>query len=139
VVAQHAPELYAIERCWRDLLRHHLANRCFAPVQHPGGEGQVQGLGIGQRRGDHLRRLLGRAGRRATGARLVLQPGQARLPNRWSRSRTLPAVRRSSAAIAGTIWPWLACQTVRARSPCRAGAVRAWASFSLAIRSASVT
>jgi len=44
----------------------------------------------------------------------------------------------SPAAIAGAIRPWLACQTMRARSTCRAGAVRDWASFSIATRSASV-
>jgi transposase len=27
---KYAPELNAIERCWRDLKRHHLANRTFA-------------------------------------------------------------------------------------------------------------
>jgi hypothetical protein len=29
---KHAPELNAIEHCWRDLKRHHLANRTFADV-----------------------------------------------------------------------------------------------------------
>jgi hypothetical protein len=47
------------------------------PVERPGGEGQVQALGIGQRRGDHLRHLLGRVGWRATGARPILQTGYA--------------------------------------------------------------
>jgi hypothetical protein len=46
-------------------------------VERPGGEGQIQALGIGQRRGDHPCHLLGRVGRRATGARPILQPGQA--------------------------------------------------------------
>jgi hypothetical protein len=58
--------------------------------------------------------------------------------NRLIQARTVPAVRRSSAAIAGAIRPWLACRTMRARSTCRAGAVREWASFSIAIRSTSV-
>jgi hypothetical protein len=47
------------------------------PVQRPGGEGQVEALGIGQRRGDHRRHLLGRVGRRAADARPILQPGHA--------------------------------------------------------------
>lgn len=29
---KYAPELNAIEHCWRDLKRHHLANRTFADV-----------------------------------------------------------------------------------------------------------
>ena len=38
---------------------------------------QVQALGLGQCGGDHPRHLLGRVGRRPTGAGLILEPDQA--------------------------------------------------------------
>jgi hypothetical protein len=47
------------------------------PIQRPGGEGQVQRLGSGERGGDHRGDLLGRVGRRPAAARPILEAVEA--------------------------------------------------------------
>ena len=46
------------------------------PVERPAGEGQAQGLGVGQCRGDHLGPLVLGVGARASGAGEVFEGGQ---------------------------------------------------------------
>ena len=48
------------------------------PVQRPGGERQIQRLGIGERGGDHGGDLLGRIGRRPAGPGPILEAAGAR-------------------------------------------------------------
>ncbi len=47
------------------------------PVERPAGKGQSQCFRLGQRGSDHRGHLLGRIGRRATAARMVLQRTEA--------------------------------------------------------------
>ena len=46
------------------------------PIQRPGGKGQVERLGVGERGGDHGGAHIGRVGRRAARARLVIEARQ---------------------------------------------------------------
>src|SRR4029450_13901488 len=62
------------------------------------------------------------------GARDPASPSRPAAWKRWIQTRTAWAVRRSCSAMRVTSSPRLARQMMRARSTCRAGAVRGWAS-----------